>query len=174
MLGFTKEEAQAQFFKGKTLAANKNAEFLRRNAEAWLVTNNKNTDEAIVLINAAIKMEPKTFENYINNGLNQLNSFNFEKLKKYEKIYVYGCGQFLFKILDKIQDNCNIINIIDDNLCYSNKKINGVDIINYDMFKEICKDGDNILLTTMVHDVKIKEKLLLIDKNINMLEIIHL
>ena len=28
------EEAQAQFFKGKTLAANKNAEFLRRNAEA--------------------------------------------------------------------------------------------------------------------------------------------
>jgi hypothetical protein len=116
----------------------------------------------------------KSFENYLNNGLNQIDSFKFENLKKYKNIYVYGCGQFLFKILDKIQDNCNIINIIDDNLCYANKKINGVDIINYDMFKEICKDGDNILLTTMVHDIKIKERLLLIDKNINILEIIHL
>ena len=82
------EEAQAQFFKGKTLAANKNAEFLRRNAEAWLVTNNKNTDEAIVLINAAIKMEPKTSENYIilGDALLEKNPANgSEPIKSYNK-----------------------------------------------------------------------------------------
>ncbi len=82
------EEAQAQFFKGKTLASNKNAEFLRRNAEAWLITNIKNTDEAIALINAAIKMEPKTSENYILLGDAQLEknpASGSEPIKNYNK-----------------------------------------------------------------------------------------
>ena len=52
------EEAQAQFYKGMTLAANKNAEFLRRNAEAWLVTNNKNT--IIAASNTALTGDSQT------------------------------------------------------------------------------------------------------------------
>jgi 2-polyprenyl-3-methyl-5-hydroxy-6-metoxy-1,4-benzoquinol methylase len=116
----------------------------------------------------------KSFEKYLNHGINKINSYKFDILKKYDKIYVYGCGQFLFKILDKIQENCSIINIIDDNACYLNKKINNINIINYDLFKEQCKDGDNILLTTLVHATKIKENLYLIDKKINIIETIHL
>uniref|UniRef100_A0A6C0BAW4 C-methyltransferase domain-containing protein n=1 Tax=viral metagenome TaxID=1070528 RepID=A0A6C0BAW4_9ZZZZ len=112
----------------------------------------------------------KSFEKYLNHGINEIESFKFSNLKQYEKIYVYGCGQFLFKILDKIQENCNIINIIDDNSCYLNKKIKNIEIINYDLFKEKCKDGDTILLTTLIHDEKIKNRLALIDKKINIID----
>jgi hypothetical protein len=111
----------------------------------------------------------KSLETYINAGVTLINSYNFENLKKYKSIYIYGCGQFLFKIFDKIQQYCLIINIIDDNLCYSNKKINNIAIINYDTFKKRCNDGDNILLTTLIHDSQIKQKLLLIEKNINII-----
>lgn len=65
-------EAKANFFKGITLGLNKNAELFRRNAEAWLVTDTKNADEAILLLNSAIKLEPKNPENYILLGDAQL------------------------------------------------------------------------------------------------------
>lgn len=65
-------EAKANFFKGNTLGLNKSAELFRRNAEAWLVTETKNADEAILLINSAIKLEPKNPENYVLLGDAQL------------------------------------------------------------------------------------------------------
>lgn len=58
------EEANKQFFQAKTLGP-KNAEVFRKIAEAWLVTDNKNADEAINLLNTAIKLDPKNAENYI-------------------------------------------------------------------------------------------------------------
>jgi hypothetical protein len=51
-----------------------------------------------------------------------------------------------------------------------NKKIKNIEIINYDLFKEKCKDGDIILLTTLIHDEKIKSRLASIDKKINILD----
>ena len=65
-------DAKAQFYKATTLGANKNAEMFRKIAEAWLVTDNKNADEAILQINQAIKLEPKNPENYIILGDAQL------------------------------------------------------------------------------------------------------
>lgn len=65
-------DAKAQFFKAITLGANKNAEVFRKIAEAWLVTDTKNADEAIVLANSAIKLESKNPENYILLGDAQL------------------------------------------------------------------------------------------------------
>jgi len=66
------DDAKTQFFKAQTLGAGKNAEVLRRIAEAWLVTDTKNPDEAILLSNSAIKIEPKNPENYILLGDAQL------------------------------------------------------------------------------------------------------
>jgi tetratricopeptide (TPR) repeat protein len=66
------EDAKAHFFKAMTLGANKNAEVLRKIAEAWLVTDIKNADEAIVLANNAIKIDPKNPANYIVLGDAQL------------------------------------------------------------------------------------------------------
>lgn len=65
-------DAKTQFFKAVTLGANKNAEVLRRIAEAWLVTDTKNADEAMALATSAIKIEPKNPENYILLGDAQL------------------------------------------------------------------------------------------------------
>jgi tetratricopeptide (TPR) repeat protein len=65
-------DAKTQFYKAAALGANKNAELFRKTAEAWLVTDTKNADEAIVQINNAIKIEPKNAENYIILGDAQL------------------------------------------------------------------------------------------------------
>jgi tetratricopeptide (TPR) repeat protein len=65
-------DAKAQFFKAASVAQNKNPEVMRQTAEAWLVTDNKNPDEAITQINNAIKIDPKNAENYILLGDAQL------------------------------------------------------------------------------------------------------
>jgi tetratricopeptide (TPR) repeat protein len=59
------DDAKAQFYKATSLGANKNAEVFRRIAEAWLETTVKDAEEAIKLINQAVKLEPKNAENYI-------------------------------------------------------------------------------------------------------------
>ena len=112
-----------------------------------------------------------SFKKYIEYGTKKILEYNFNKLQKYKKIYIYGCGQFLFKIFDKITDNTNIIHIIDDNQCYLNKKISDIYIINYEMYSEVCKDGDVILLTSLIHDNILKCKLQQINKNITILEV---
>jgi len=65
-------DAKTQFFKAASIAQNKNAEVMRRTAEAWISTDNKNPDEAIIQINNAIKIDPKNSENYILLGDAQL------------------------------------------------------------------------------------------------------
>lgn len=65
-------EAKAQFFKAASIAQNKSSEVMRRTAESWLATDNKNPDEALAQINNAIKLEPKNAENYIILGDAQL------------------------------------------------------------------------------------------------------
>lgn len=64
--------AKPQFYKAVSLSASKSAEVFRRLAEAWLVTDIKNPDEAISYANSAIKLDPKNPENYILLGDAQL------------------------------------------------------------------------------------------------------
>jgi tetratricopeptide (TPR) repeat protein len=58
-------EAKTQFFKAATLGANKNTEVMRKTAEAYINSDNKNLDEAITILNSAIKIEPKNADNYL-------------------------------------------------------------------------------------------------------------
>jgi hypothetical protein len=112
-----------------------------------------------------------SFKNYLCNGTKQISKYNFINLNKYNNLYVYGCGQFLFKIFDNICNNINVLNVIDDNPCYLNKKISNVVIINYEMYIEISNDGDVILLTSLIHDQTLKSKLQKINKNITILTV---
>ena len=105
----------------------------------------------------------KALPSYVNCGNEIINTFNYSKLNDYEEIYIYGCGQFLFKILKNIQQFTKVINIIDDNLCYFNKTINGVSIINFEKYRKKTKKGDIILLTTFIYDEIIKTKIKSID-----------
>jgi tetratricopeptide (TPR) repeat protein len=65
-------DAKAMFFKAATLGANKNAEVMRKTAEAYIYAPSKNLDEAIKILNEAIKLEPKHPRNYILLGDAQL------------------------------------------------------------------------------------------------------
>jgi len=112
-----------------------------------------------------------SLKNYIDQGINTIYKYNFCSLKKYNNIYIYGCGQFLFKIFDIITANTNIINIIDDNPCYLNKKIKNVNIINYETYEKICTNDDVILLTTLIYDDIIKKKLNMLEKNLTVLSV---
>ncbi len=65
-------DAKTMFYKAFTLSAGKNGEVLRKTAEAWLSTDNKDADEALRLMGLAVKLEPKNAENYILLGDAQL------------------------------------------------------------------------------------------------------
>ena len=58
-------EAKTQLFKAATLGANKNAEVMRKTAEIYINAEQKSLDEAINLLNSAIKIEPKNAETYL-------------------------------------------------------------------------------------------------------------
>jgi hypothetical protein len=115
-----------------------------------------------------------SFLEYIDNGKSIINNYNYSNLSKYPRIYLYGCGQFLFKIFNYIQEHTEIINIVDDNLCFLGKKIKDIDIINYDVFCDNVSDNDVILITSLVYSTKIKEKLKKINKNITAFDISEL
>jgi hypothetical protein len=108
-----------------------------------------------------------SFENYLQNGLTCINNIKYEEINNLESIYIYGCGQFLFKVIKNIKTK--IINVIDDNITYYNHDINCIKIINFEDFKNKVKDNDNILIITALHSNIIKEKLSIIDKKINIL-----
>lgn len=65
-------DAKTMFFKAASLSANKNAEVMRKTAEAYIYAPNKNLDEAIKLLNEAIKLDGKNAMNYILLGDAQL------------------------------------------------------------------------------------------------------
>ena len=65
-------DAQKKFYDAASIGGPKNTEVMRRTAEAWLVTDNKNADAALVLALAAVKAEAKNPENYIILGDAQL------------------------------------------------------------------------------------------------------
>jgi len=59
------EDAKAQFFKANSISQNKNAEVFRKMAEVYINAPQKNLDEAIELINKAMKLDPKNPQSYI-------------------------------------------------------------------------------------------------------------
>jgi len=76
-------------------------------------------------------------------------------------------------MFNKISSNCDIINIVDDNPLFKNKKINNIEIINYEMLQEKINDNDNIIITAVIHENKIKEKLKNINKKINIIPLFN-
>ena len=98
-----------------------------------------------------IKSKNNNFLNYLNIGTSIINQYKYEKLSIYPNIYIYGCGQFLFKLINNIKKYTNIINIVDDNICYNDKKIETISIINYNTLKNIICKNDVVLITSLIH-----------------------
>jgi len=105
--------------------------------------------------------------NYISDGIQKIDTINITGLKN---VYLFGCGQLLYKIFNKINNN-EILNIIDDNSTLQNSYINNIKIINFDMFSKKVKDNDNIIITTLLSHNIINDKLLKLNKQINIITI---
>lgn len=58
-------DAKTSIYKAATLSNNKNAEVMRKTAEIYINAEQKSLDEAITLLNTAIKVDPKNAESYI-------------------------------------------------------------------------------------------------------------
>ena len=58
-------DAKTPIYKAATLSNNKNAEVMRKTAEIYINAEQKSLDEAITLLNTAIKIDPKNAESYI-------------------------------------------------------------------------------------------------------------
>lgn len=110
-----------------------------------------------------------SFIEYINNGKNKINNIN---ISGYNNLYIYGNGEFLYKIFDKLNNNNKIINIVDDNPNYKNKKIKNIKIINFNDFKNNVNDGDNVIISSTLAYEIIKNKIKTINKQINIIDIV--
>jgi len=111
---------------------------------------------------------------YIESGNDIIKKYNIKRLSEFEYIYIYGCGQFLFKLFNEIQKHSNIKNIVDDNKCYENRKIKDINIIDGNALFDKITDGDTVVITSLVHSKSIKEKLLKLGKSLNILLISEL
>lgn len=109
-----------------------------------------------------------SFDKYLLDGINKISSIN---INSYNNLYLYGCGQFLFKIFDELNKNNKIINIVDDDSNYVNHNIDGINIINFNTLKNKINDNDNVLITSLLAESIIEEKLKNINKNINIIKI---
>ena len=119
----------------------------------------------------------KSFEKYVDYGRDKIENINFVNTTycNSNDIYVYGCGQYLFKIFNKISEKYNIINIIDDNPSYLHKKVNNVPVINFEEFKfniAVVNKPCIVLIATLNHKNKIMDKLNQISSNIKYVNIV--
>jgi FlaA1/EpsC-like NDP-sugar epimerase len=131
-----------------------------------------NNDKYFV-IRAVFKKHVTNFsmEEYISLGIEKINSYRFHDLENIPALYLFGCGQFLFKILKSIISKTNILGIIDDNLCYQNNYIQEIPIISFKQFSQIVKNNDNILITSLIHRRVITNKLQTLGIQLNILNI---
>jgi hypothetical protein len=125
------------------------------------------------VIRGLFQLSNKTniLEKYIIQGKEIISKYNFNKLSTYKYIYVYGCGQFLYKILNNISQFTHIKNIIDDNTSLINKEINNIKILDFNKLVDNCLENDIILITSLIYDDLIKEKLKTINKSLIILTV---
>lgn len=81
--------ANEQFLKALTMTKNKNAEVMRLIAKVYITAEKKNLDEAIVLLEKAIKLDPKNEDGYLLYGdalLSKTTENASNAIKQYNKV----------------------------------------------------------------------------------------
>jgi hypothetical protein len=88
------------------------------------------------------------------------------------RVFIYGCGQFLYKVLPIIKSCYTIEIIIDDNPRFTGKQINDIHIVSFDTAKTYLRDSDTVLLTVMeVHKSTLIRKIESLHKDIHIIGI---
>lgn len=106
--------------------------------------------------------ESNKFEKYITFGKKSLEDLESNLPNIDRSVFIYGCGQFLYKIINILKNKYDILAIIDDNANFKDKTLLGIPIYNSEYLKG--KSDIHIIITSRIQ----KE---IISKRINELQI---
>lgn len=116
------------------------------------------------------RTETISFEKYLEIGLEYLSNLESKLEEINGRVFLYGCGQLLYKIIPILQKKYNIINIADDNTLLTNKRLNGINIISTKELIETLVAGDTVIVTSSVHFDTIKLKLLSLNSSLRIVK----
>jgi hypothetical protein len=85
-------------------------------------------------------------ERYIHDGNQQLEILKNTLPDLSGRVFIYGCGQFLYKILSTLQNKYTIECIIDDNPNFKDKTLNTLRIVPLTDVKDILSPSDNVII----------------------------
>jgi len=94
-------------------------------------------------------------EKYINEGVIQIENIKRSLPDLKGRVFVYGCGQFLYKIISYLQEKYTIQAIIDDNPNFKNKTLNTLNILPFSSVKDTLTSSDTVLITVGAVYIKI-------------------
>jgi len=106
------------------------------------------------------RTDTMSFERYLDIGSDYLATLENNLPKIDNRVFLYGCGQLLYKLIPILQKKYNIINIVDDNTLLTKKTLNGINIISTHELRQILTSEDTVIVTSSVHFDRIKLNLL--------------
>jgi len=104
--------------------------------------------------------ELNSFEHYVSDGKKLLDNMIVNLPECTDNIVVYGCGQFLYKIITYLKNKYNIVAVIDDNPNFKDKTILDLPIYNSNWLVTNYSDRNiTIAITSPQHNTRIKTQL---------------
>jgi hypothetical protein len=94
-------------------------------------------------------------EKYINEGFREIENIKHSLPDLTGRVFVYGCGQFLYKIISHLQEKYTIEAIIDDNPNFKNKTLNTLNIIPFSSIKDTLTSSDTVIISVGLVYIKI-------------------
>jgi FlaA1/EpsC-like NDP-sugar epimerase len=109
------------------------------------------------------------FEKYISEGSQYLENVINKLPNIQNRVFLYGCGQLLYKLINKLQQKYNILYVIDNNANLKGKYINSIKIISLEDYAKIQLDSDTIIITSKQHSANMIARINDINLNISTL-----
>lgn len=112
-----------------------------------------------------------SFESYIEDGQQQLSSIINMLPATDKNVIVYGCGQYLYKLIRVLKTKYNIPAIIDDNPNFIGKTLLDIPVYTSEYLRQNYSSDTNtlIMITSRVHEKIITEKLKSLNINLEIM-----
>ena len=85
-------------------------------------------------------------ERYIREGSEQLETLKNALPELKGRVFVYGCGQFTYKIIKHLQSKYDIECIIDDNPNFKDKTLNSLRVVPLVSVQDTLRSSDNVII----------------------------
>lgn len=93
------------------------------------------------------KSSNSSVEKYIEKGVSQMENMKRKLPDLTGRVFIYGCGQFLYKIISYLQEKYTIEAIIDDNPNFKDKTLNSLNILPFTSVKDTLTSSDTVIIT---------------------------